>query len=83
MAKRWKMQETSLIRPITFSKAGATIICPVCQKTATYQIGQLDREEWKMVRGKYRDKNCWALPVPHFGSLNNGTTDIDQLLAML
>ncbi len=71
---------------IVFSKKGATLTCPVCQKTATYQIGQLDRDEWVKVRGKYRCKECRALPVhvPSFGSLKkNNTTDIDQLLEMV
>jgi hypothetical protein len=74
---------TSLTKNIVFSKAGATITCPVCQKTATYQIGQLDRNEWAMVRGKYRNKDCWALPVPHFDSLDNSTNDLDKLLELL
>jgi hypothetical protein len=54
------------IKNITFNKAGATLTCPYCGKQATYQIGQLDTEEWKKdmyTRGKYVCKDCYWKPV--------------------
>ncbi len=76
----------SSTKNIVFSKAGATITCPVCQKIATYQIGQLDRNEWAKHRGKYWCKECRALPahIPNFSSLGQtDTNDIDKLLEMI
>lgn len=69
---------------ITYSKDGATITCPVCQKTATYQIGQLDREEWVLVRGKYKCSDCRAIPMPTpIFAMAREQDDIDKLLEML
>lgn len=54
------------IKNITFSKAGATLTCPYCGKQATYQIGQLDRDEWKKdmyTRGKWVCKDDYWKPV--------------------
>ena len=82
--------QTYSTKNITYSKAGATITCPVCQDSNTYQIGQLDREKWALVRGKYRCADCRAMPahVPVFstpiGSTDEATeTDIDKLLSMV
>jgi transposase-like protein len=44
----------------TFSKAGMTLICPGCEQTDTYQIGQFDRDKWAMHRGNYWCKDCRA-----------------------
>lgn len=69
------------IKNIIFSAAGATLTCPYCGKQATYQIGKLNRDEWKKdeyTRGKLVCKDdYWKLvgratipiPVGHFPSL--------------
>lgn len=60
------MTTPSPIKNITFSAAGATLTCPYCGKQATYQIGQLDRDEWKKdeyTRGKWVCKDDYWKPV--------------------
>lgn len=73
---------TSLTKNITFSKNGATLTCPRCQKTGTYQIGQLDREEWALIKGKYRCRDCrdfYKVPEP----VSRSKEDIDKLMEMI
>ena len=81
----------SSTKNVTYSKAGATLTCATCGKSATYQIGQLDTDEWAKVRGKYRCKDCRYIPthVPAFpGSIAPVESepvkdDITELLEML
>lgn len=60
------MTHSQTTKNITFSKAGATLTCPYCEKQATYPIGQLDTDEWKKdqyTRGKYVCKDDYWKPV--------------------
>lgn len=91
-----KSQTGYSTKNISFSKAGATLTCPYCEKQATYQIGQLDREEWRKdmyTRGKWVCKDCYWKPVkrattpPPLGSFPSlqasEPEDIDKLLEMI
>lgn len=76
---------TFLIKNITFNKDGATITCPRCQKTGTYQIGQLDRDEWALIKGKYRCRDCrdfYVVPEP-IATPIEPEDDINKLLEMI
>jgi hypothetical protein len=70
---------------ITYSKAGATLTCPICQDSDTYQIGKLDRQKWAVERKKYVCQTCRTVgrPTPVFAQLRGEQNDIDKLLELI
>lgn len=76
---------TSSTKNLSFSKAGATLVC-ICGDTDTYRIGQLDREKWANEGVKTRNK-WWCLACRQkdhpilMGSRPNN--ELDKLMELL
>ena len=75
-------------RNITFSKDGATLTCPICGDSDTYQIGELDKDKWTTGRhNKYYCQVCiiMKMPTPNFfkQEYHEPEEDIDKLMDMI